>query len=241
MNCEILEAIPIIKSMNSPVLLMDTCSLVDLIRAPFRSNIKLSHIFGARKALEELRCQKLCCVLTSTVENELNDHLKDTGIELERHVRKIEIDITKIIEVMENLDIRFDLNVQGLSQARIPEHLNALTNEFLKEAIILDRDKECGERAHTRVERNQAPSKRGKSESKDCLIIEHYLKLVNELRNEGFAQKIVFLTSNYQDFGQPPTPLAPIDNQFKKLSILYCNNFAWALNQCGINNQNPLA
>ena len=95
-------------------------------------------------------------------------------------------------------------------------------------------DSECAMNAHNRVIRNQAPSQKGKSESKDCLIIEHYIKLATKLRNQSFDKNIVFISSNTSDFGDVQNLKAPLDTQFKNVSMNYCNNFKWALQELNI-------
>jgi hypothetical protein len=84
------------------------------------------------------------------------------------------------------------------------------------------------------VERYQAPSARGKSESKDCLIIEHYLKLVTDLRAAGFVERVVFVSSNSNDYGKPTALRPPLDTQFGTAEIEYVNNFQWAVTAAGV-------
>ncbi len=122
-----------------------------------------------------------------------------------------------------------EFNIDGLARLKISEYLQNIVKEFHNHALILQRDDECDRKAHDRVECNHAPLTRGKSESKDCLIIEHYLKLVNNLRESSFSKNIVFITSNTTDFGKPQTP--PLDTQFDSNNIIYCNNFQWAIQE----------
>lgn len=77
----------------------------------------------------------------------------------------------------------------------------------------------------------QAPSDWGKSESKDCVIVEHYLKLAALLRQSRFTKAIIFITSNKKDYGSALILKPPLNIEFETQNILYCNNFRWAVNQ----------
>ena len=47
MICDISQAVQHIAAKAQPLLLIDTCSLIDIVRVPMRDNINQSHIQGA--------------------------------------------------------------------------------------------------------------------------------------------------------------------------------------------------
>ena len=134
-----------------------------------------------------------------------------------------------LINSIQSVGLGFQFSIAGMAEIKLSEKLKTIAEDTFAQSLILDRDSECDRKAHDRVERDQAPAKRGKSESKDCLIVEHYIKLVKTLRESSFERKIVFVTSNKTDFGSPSAPNPPLDTQFSSHSITYCNNFGWAL------------
>jgi hypothetical protein len=231
MKCDISTAQSTIIQRNKPVILTDTCALIDIVRVPHRSNIRISHLEGAKEIVKKAANMELSIVLTSTVETEFNIHLAPACIELERYITKLVLENSSLINVIESLGLSYKFSIDGLAGLKVSEKLQNIAQEFHDNALVLQRDDECDRKAHDRVELYQAPATRGKSESKDCLIIEHYLKLVNGLRETSFSKNIVFVTSNVTDFGKPQTPKSPLDTQFISGDIKYCNNFRWALQE----------
>lgn len=230
MKCNISQAVDAVISKGKPVLLIDTCSLLDVVRVAYRKNIKHSHLVGAEKLLEKAENNELLLVITDTVEKEFNDNSLDVCIELEKHITKLETENQRLINTIESLNLSYKFNIHNLSGVKLPDTIREILDKILEKALIVDRDLGCSDKAHNRVERNQAPSRRGKSESKDCLIIEHYLMLATELRNANFQEKIIFITSNSNDYGEISSLKPPLDTEFSKVKIEYCNNFSWALN-----------
>jgi len=231
MKCEISLAQSTIIQTDKPVILIDTCALLDIVRVVHRSNINISYLEGAKEIVKKAANKELSIVLTSTVENEFNIHLAQVCTELERHIARLDKENTDLINVIESLGLSYKFSIDGLSGLKVSEKLRSIAQEFHDNALTLEYDDECGKKAHARVARYQAPARRGKSESKDCLIVEHYLKLVKGLREKSFAKNIVFVTSNTTDFGNPQTPQAPLDTQFASNKLKYCNNFKWALQE----------
>ena len=48
---------------NTPIILIDTCSLMDIIRTCYRDNINISHLVGASEVIERINKNKLSIVL----------------------------------------------------------------------------------------------------------------------------------------------------------------------------------
>jgi hypothetical protein len=229
MICDISQAVQHIASKAQPLLLIDTCSLIDIVRVPLRGNINHSHIQGAIDIARMGKSGQISLAVTNTIYNEFKTHLAPTCIELERYIQELESKNSSIISAIESVGLSYRFSINGLAKQKLPEKLSELAEDLFSLSFMLKRDTGCGDRAHNRVELVQAPASRGKSESKDCLIIEHYLDLTKKLRATGFDKKIVFVTSNSKDYGTPGVLRAPLDLEFKAARIEYCNNFAWAL------------
>jgi hypothetical protein len=229
MICDISQAVQHIAAKANSLLLIDTCSLLDIVRVPLRSNINHSHIQGAIDIVKKVKSGHISLAVTDTIVTEFRAHLAPVCTELEGHIRTLESKNLSIINAMESVGLSYQFNINGLADQKLPEKLRELAENLLSSAFTLQRDKECGNRAHDRVDLLRAPASKGKSESKDCLIIEHFLELVKQLRETGYNEKVVFVTNNSKDYGQPGALLPPLGLEFKKVQIEYCNNFAWAL------------
>ncbi len=212
-----------------PVFLVDTCALLDIIRVPLRQSQKMSHLEGAIDILQKMASSSLSVVVTTTIEREYSDHINQICVELERYVAKLIADNERLINSIESVNLAYEFNIIRMNTIKLSDALKTIADGILKDSIILDRDDECIGKAHTRVERYSAPSQRGKSEAKDCVIVEHFLKFSHELRDSGFSGKMVFITSNSRDYGTAPKFRSPLDQDFQKVNVLYANTFKWAL------------
>lgn len=217
---------------KKPVIYLDTCSLVDIIRSPIPNDIHFSHVVGAKDLLNFINQNKIYTVSTITVEIEFTEHQGKESLNLERWLNKLEQNNTSLINSLELMGVSFKFNLKGFSDLKLNHELSSLAKNILNSSFILEKDEECSHKAHTRVEQNLAPSSPGKSESKDCLIIEHFLKLSKKLRDNNFEEKIIFISSNKKDFGKPPDNLnVPLKREFSELDIKYVNNIQWALKE----------
>ena len=125
------------------------------------------------------------------------------------------------------MGISYEFHLSGIENTQLLQSIKMILNDFILNSIFLNRDGESVNDASLRLEKSEAPSSSNKPEMKDCLIIEHYLKLSKELRNRGFNKKIFFITSNTSDYGKIKSLKSPLDVQFLRLDILYRNNYHW--------------
>jgi hypothetical protein len=121
------------------------------------------------------------------------------------------------------------------SDRKIEDALVGVSTDFFKNAIFLTDDADCKEGAYQRVIHKQAPSRKSAG-LKDCVIIEHSLKLCSQLRVKGFSEKCVFLTSNTKDFCKPGSdkPQVPLDSQLPSVNLFLTTNWQWTRHELGI-------
>ncbi len=216
---------------NVPVLFIDTCAILDILRVPMRQNINFSHLEGAKEIVDKQKQSKISTVITTTIETEYNEHLHNTEIELARHISDLASNNERLINSIESIGLSYEFNVKNIYKTELPTKLKEMAEEIIANSYIIEKDDECIKKAFARVETYAAPSRRGKSESKDCVIIEHFLKIASELRQLGFQKKFVFITSNSSDYGKVSKLNPPLDTEFQNLLIAYCNTFKWAISQ----------
>ena len=217
---------------NTPIILIDTCSLMDIIRTCYRDNINISHLVGASEVIERINQNKLSIVLTNIVKDESLEHKISTLTDLLAEQRKVKKSLDKLIQISTKLGISYEfIRNTNPSNISLDNIFSSIIDNFINHAIILDDDDDCYTKATKRSISNITPSQKGKGEIKDCVIIEHYLKLVTMLRNSNYTEKIVFITNNSNDFGGAPNPRQPLNIDFNTLKISYCNDFKWCLTE----------
>ena len=235
------DAVQRIIGSPAPVLFPDTCILVDLIRIPLRAE----NADMARRVLQvanhlitqmQETPKKLWVVICPPVQNEWVEHSQNTVDEMERHWKDLDKKIAIAHASVDQISLPFT-SANTYSDKNIENTLKFLAQNFLTSAIFLDEDKDLINRAYSRVVRVETPSRKGSSEIKDCVIIEHSIDLCTQLRQAGFTQNCVFATSNTTDFctpNSPTIPKAPLDSQLGAINLSLTTNWEWTKHKLGV-------
>ena len=118
-------------------------------------------------------------------------------------------------------------NFIKLGKLDISQELPKLVMNIDALAICIKSDQASNLAAIDRVAKNLPPSKKGQ-QSKDCLIIEHIYSLSRRLRSDGFQGKMVFVSSNTNDYCHQGILHPEIKNEFDQLDIEFTTNLTWA-------------
>jgi hypothetical protein len=235
MNFSVDNVVTKILSDPKPIIFWDTCSLLDIIRVPFRENIQSDILSSSVKILEKIENGQLFSIVNYFVELEYNDHESHTYEEAKNHLIKIHKNISKIKDLVTFLPGLPNLDNLDLIGLNLENSLKDISRKILNNCLIIDEDTECTSRASNRIYNNYAPASKGKREFKDCSIIEHYLKISKCLRDNSFDKKIVFVTSNTDDYGSPPIRIKePLNIQFPAVNLEFYSTLHWAYSQLNI-------
>lgn len=202
------EAVAEIIATPAPILIVDTCSLLDLFRrrdsprwhptanpSDIQVAVDLLHLKSARSDAVHL-------IVPELVPGEYADHADRIEREFEAWFRLHD----------ENQDwLTETAGCLGLSlpeQSPIREHgLHAscrkLADDLLAKAIVLDRDQACLDRAVTRLIAKRRPSH--DRQMKDSMNLEQALELSRRLQAASSPSPRVFISSNTRDFADSPT------------------------------------
>jgi len=223
------EAIEDILAIPAPLLLIDTCSLLDIIRQPFRDYIPLETITAAIRLAKRSNSEPkdLRIVILSIVENEIEDHISSVSNELAKFINQIDDTITRLNNAFSIIGPFRPIPLYKNQHLCLHDELVKISNSLLHEAMIIREDDSCRLRGLDRLCSNTPPSKKG-SQAKDCVIIEHYYELCRRLRDYGFNQPCVFTSSNTNDYLENGVLKHPLESEFKSLDLIYTKNFAWA-------------
>jgi hypothetical protein len=223
------HAVQSIFSFDKPVILSDTCAMLDIFRVQHRVNINISHVVGFNKIIELIKKDSIKSVLSYTVKDEYLKNVECVSVELDKTINKLIQNNERFISILEIMGLSYEFHLSGIENTKLLQTLKRNLEYFIENSIILDKDEGLSGKALQRLEKNEAPSSSNKQEMKDCLIIEHYLGLSEQLRSKNFGKKIFFITSNASDYGGIDNLKAPLDTQFLRWDIAYRNNYNWVV------------
>ncbi len=222
------DAVNQIIEQSAAVLFLDTCTLLDIIRLPFRQKcptMAKAYFHSAQKVIQLIHNKELSLVIPPPVEKEWMDNLDSTKAELSRHI-EMTLTSLKILSVMHSSDTE-DFVIPDIYSFDTVSLLVKVCERLLLLGIHVKQDETLVSKAYSRVLNNTPPSRKGAI--KDCIIHEHCLQIASSLREHSFAKNIIFFTSNTQDFCEKNGAAKyPICDEFTDLNIKLCLNWSWA-------------
>jgi hypothetical protein len=214
----------------APVLLLDTSSVLDIIRVGGRETCPPQLIEAADEivALASQSPPRLWILAAELVRNEWNDHCGRVEIETRKRINELDRNIKGLTEVLRYLGSVPPVGVTVFSGHAIESQLKSVAETLLRVAAIIQGNDGCSALATRRAIMCWAPASKGKDAVRDCTIIEHYISVCQQLSETGFKFKRVFVSSNVNDYGKGGRPLPPLDEHFKTAGIEYVTDLAWA-------------
>jgi hypothetical protein len=214
-----------------PILFLDTCILLDVIRATYRC------LSGTvQRGSELLRMvtstPPQCRLVTaSVVQGEWNDNAAKVRDEVKGHLAKIQDQARHFHDACAVLGIGLGFGRPLYTGPRLADILHDLSKQLLDNSLVLDADLVCSSRGVGRVVGKTPPSKQG-GEVKDCVIVEECLELTWQAKGLGFSKKCVFCTSNMDDYGGPAGGLHPtLATDFANAGLVFTQNLPWAVHE----------
>lgn len=228
-ECTLEEAADRIAASPAPVLFLDTCSLVDLIRLSNPDRTDRSEVTDCGRELaaalalsEDQREQDLWVVVPPIVRREYREHAPKAADRVRKEWKRIDDEVHVSLFAGGVLDVSASLPSQtNFSQTLQPllAEIKRIADGLIADGLWLESDDGCRDRAYSRTVQKIPPGHRG-GEMKDCTIIEHALALSRLLAENGAAIPRVFLTSNTKDFcGGGSRPKPPLDGQFDDVGL----------------------
>jgi hypothetical protein len=218
---------------DCPVVFLDTCVLLDIIRSIER------RVKNCVRAANDLHLgvtstpAKFQLVVSHLVHHEWGVNAPQRLLDAGRHLVAME----EQSEYFHDSCAVFGI-VPGFGRAAYAAHdvakrLHDLSAQVLNAGLMVVTDDECSGRAIRRVIHNVPPSKKG-GEAKDCTILEEYLAVCRQLRVNGFQKKLVFCTSNTNDYCDklPSSGLASVlATEFATINLDFCTSLEWAVHE----------
>lgn len=225
----IAEAESQIRATDAPVLFLDTCIYLDVIRATDRC--LNGFVRSGRDLLDLLTADPPRCTLvaTSMIPTEWSDNAQKVRDDVLGNLVKSQNQAALFHEACDILGIALAFGRPGYSGVGLVERLYDLTKELLSLSKVLEEDGGCNSRGLRRVRIKTPPSKKG-GEAKDCVILEECLELTRQLRANAYVGKCIFCSSNSRDYGEQGADLHPIlANEFATMDLQFATNLPWAV------------
>lgn len=208
---------------NLPVVFVDTCCILDVVNSihlkelPENYGILVNELLSINKTSINL-------ITCDTVETEWNNNIKKVLSTLEQELIKTDRNISTSYNLLNKLLQSTYSIPANLKELNVQTHIGNLSETFLNQCIKLEHSNQHGSLAMSRMLKHIAPAKKGKSEPGDCLIIETFLDMCEQLRTSGFDKLIIFFTANKSDFGTHGKLISPLDAQFDAYGAILINH-----------------
>ncbi|HJT31114.1 MAG TPA: hypothetical protein VJ783_03530 [Pirellulales bacterium] len=189
------QAVADLTAAPRPVLFLDTCTLLDIVRAPLRDLV--AEVNACVNLQGRAAAGTLQLYVQDIVRGEWAENLPAAQRDGDAGVRAFTA----------TWQIGADLGQPAPPLPVVPpgnliDELKQLSHDLLAAAGTLDRDYDAMSWAIERVATKRKPSS-GKGMVKDCHILGHALRLSSMLGAAGFPNSRVFVSSNRSDFADP--------------------------------------
>jgi hypothetical protein len=200
-------AVAQILAQPAPVILLDTCSLLDLFRRDStrqQPRVPAGEIHAAAELLQLVtaRAQAAHLIVAELVPGEFATHADLIEREFDGWLRFHADNQNWLAEAALWVGTALPTPA-AIHPLGLPARFRRLAEDLLARAQVLDRDQTCLDRAVVRLLAKRRPSH--KKEMKDSMNLEQSLELNRQLRNAGFVYSRVFVSSNTNDFAETST------------------------------------
>ncbi len=221
--------------LGSPVLCVDTCTVLDVIRDITRETVVLTDVGAGLALLTAAETgSDLIVLMAEQVTIELATHVSGVEDEAKNGLAKFQSQAQRIHDVAAAYGAQGALQVHHLnghvSRARVA------LDRWATVARFVPHNDGVASRAFRRVNEPRTPARRGKESMKDCVIVEAYIEVASQLRAAGLSAPIVFASSNTKEYYAPNTRhlQSDIAADLGVLGVEYAPNFGAAKYSLGL-------
>ena len=182
----------------APVLFLDTCILLDVV-PPLRSKpdeVRIAQLFLTSV---QKNPKTIHLLVPSPVQPEWDTHILERVNECTTAVNAC----NAVAAICGHLALP-EVAALPAGVLKIPALLRQLSTDLLAACVTIDNDGLALARAVDRIIAYRHPVKQPHSKgAKDSVILEHAIETTAQLRNAGFAEICIFVSSNTGDFANP--------------------------------------
>lgn len=221
--------------LGAPILCLDTCSILDVMRDPTRDSVRASDTLAAIHLLERMEAGVgLVGLIAGQVRLEFDEHVDHIEEEAKQALKKLRDQLKRIDAVAMSFGATANTNLLHLDTH--VTRARAVVDRLVAAATEAKQSNDVASRALNRLIQARTPASKGKQQMKDCVVVETYLEAVGLLRRAGVSSKIVFISSNTKDYaGETGSHLRQdLANEFAVLNIQFASNFGMAKHLLGL-------
>jgi hypothetical protein len=222
----ILEVADQLAQADLPVIFLDTCILLDVMRAIKRRYANCVDHAVLLHAAATVTPRQCSVVVSHIVQHEWHANQQMLLQEASRHLAEIHEQSAHFHDACRAFGIAPGFPRANYAGLGIADRLHSLSWQLLNSATLIDADNECSGRALNRVINNIPPSTHG-GEAKDCTILEEYLAVCRRLHAGGFAKRMVFCTSNKKDYCDPSNLHLKLVADFAAAALRFTSDLSW--------------
>ena len=213
-------------AVNKNILVLDTCTLLDVIRSPFRNTMPIVEL-GLRIDSEIMAgVLPFSLVVPSLFHREWSDNLPTIRDELLRALERHRSQSNTFQQLHRHL-YSSPLLIPDVTTFAFAEKLEQACDRIIAASGVIEHQAECNLRAGQRVIDKRAPARQG-GQFKDCCIFEEVLELGRQLQKRGFAGKMVFASSNTMDYGKTGMPFPDIKADLDSIGGEFASSLNYA-------------
>lgn len=217
-----------------PVLMIDTCSVLDIMRDVTRETSSPASLEAAIMLVTaaEAAAPSMLVLMSDQVRRELTAHESPVEAEAIAKLLKFEKQIKRVHDTAVVFGATGTLTTTHLSNH--VASAKAVFGRWKAVALTVTESSAAISKAYLRVAMGTAPASPGNQSMKDCAILESYLEAMSQLRAGGYAGKAVLLSSNTADYGKVGAVRSPIDVDLAALAVEFATDFAFAKHSLGV-------
>lgn len=219
----------------APLLFLDTCAVLDVLRVASERDSQPNRIVAAAESITaeaNSSPRRLWLLSAPTVDIEWRDNLKGVIDGIDAHITRVDRSLVKLhaaIRAARSIQTSMPAEESAFAAAvrppqigrfELPKRLLEICEGVMTSALRLSASEEILRAAHLRSMQGLKPAAIGKREPPDCLIIETCFALCRALRLRTFGERCVFVSSNKADFYAEGDPLRPHEDMARDCSAV---------------------
>ena len=208
--------------MDAPVLCLDTCVVLDILRDPARDDVRV-HEHEASLAL--LSAAQSGTVLQAVVAEQVSREFRDNAEQVQNDARQSLGRRTREIAKLNALVALYGTS-RPIDLAHWDDHdsrTRQVADRWFEASTTVLESSSTVSNAFLRLNEARSPARRGKQSMKDCVILETYLEHIRSLRDQGRTATAIFVSSNTRDYAADDrtTVRDDIKHEFQSLGLEY--------------------
>ncbi len=215
-----------------PILCLDTCTILDVMRDLTRDTIRPDEARAAQGIITAMEAGTALGLVAAQVEVEFGQRLKTVEDEARDKLNEMRARLRR----MDQVAALFGGN--GVTSiAHMDDHVartRTWVDRLMTAAVRVKPGQKVPKLANMRSIQGRAPAPKGQGAIKDCLVFETYLELGRKLMAEEFAQPLVFVSSNTNDYGSTREPKPEIRADAEAVNMTFYSSIGAAKHALGL-------